>query len=676
MENVKTEREKFFENLLQELTIYGEVKVQTIEPETFLSKLDRLLIEQRNVLARIIKEGKVKELKEPVFINYPIVHIDNIGVRSPMVNIKIGDIHSPIRKLNNELLIKLGFDQKTIKELNNNPQKRAKLIEQIFVRNKDETQEIKKLKEELLDVLGLARMQKTKLNIEEGKTIEIFAPKYMSEIQETIQTVNQVAPLLEEIAKRKAIYKQIILENPSLEIEEKAILANLLEIRPLVIIKGELNTITKEILGSLEKNFPEARIIALNVSNLDENIGRTKELPLPKEDDILKLTQNLLMTAKMKLQMQGTPNVKTLWEDNSEEALAKKKYVADILKGLTEKEIIVALKSGLVKEKKENYVYITLNKKALKTAKIEVLKEKEKMLSIIDPDEIEVDELIGFEGAKEFVEWAIKKGKERSLLFVGIPGTGKTLFAKYIAKKLNLPLIEVNPDMAFGKYVGETEQNTQRLIQRLNAVGKAIVLFDEIEKIFSVGIGTHETTLRALRSFLKWFNDRPEGNGLVVATANLLNFVPPELIRSGRFDKIFKAMPFEKEEDYEKLLKYYGQKLEKEFGIPAKAIGLTPQEAKSYQLTGADIKGNLSTIAMAYENYKLTMKDLLEQHVIVPQMRKLDKEKLEFLNKIDAPSAHKTLKDILLERQNKIQKENDYGMDFSENRKDIDIDFF
>lgn len=127
----------------------------------------------------------------------------------------------------------------------------------------------------------------------------------------------------------------------------------------------------------------------------------------------------------------------------------------------------------------------------------------------------------------------------RGILLLGVPGCGKSLCAKAVASEYALPLIRLDPARLYAKYVGETEQNLRLATKSAEAMAPIVLWIDEIEK----GLGPTEggdagVSQRVFGTFLSWLQDKPDGV-FVVATANDITRLPPELLRKGRFDEIF-----------------------------------------------------------------------------------------------------------------------------------------
>ncbi|NIP81692.1 MAG: AAA family ATPase, partial [Gemmatimonadetes bacterium] len=127
----------------------------------------------------------------------------------------------------------------------------------------------------------------------------------------------------------------------------------------------------------------------------------------------------------------------------------------------------------------------------------------------------------------------------RGLLLVGVPGAGKSLCAKAVATEWSLPLLKLDPAALYNKYVGETERNFRRAMETAERMAPVVLWIDEIEKAFAQAGGEDGgVSARTLGTFLSWLQER-KGDVFVVATANAVERLPPELLRKGRFDEVF-----------------------------------------------------------------------------------------------------------------------------------------
>jgi len=128
----------------------------------------------------------------------------------------------------------------------------------------------------------------------------------------------------------------------------------------------------------------------------------------------------------------------------------------------------------------------------------------------------------------------------RGLLLVGIQGTGKSLTAKAISHHWHLPLLRLDVGRLFAGLVGESESRTRQMIQLAEALAPCILWIDEIDKAFAGldGKGDSGTTSRVFGTFITWLAEKTSPV-FVVATANNIQALPPEMLRKGRFDEIF-----------------------------------------------------------------------------------------------------------------------------------------
>jgi SpoVK/Ycf46/Vps4 family AAA+-type ATPase len=126
------------------------------------------------------------------------------------------------------------------------------------------------------------------------------------------------------------------------------------------------------------------------------------------------------------------------------------------------------------------------------------------------------------------------------VLLVGVQGCGKSLAAKAIAREWQLPLLKLDAGRLFDKFIGETERNFRRAIEIAESCSPAVLWIDELEKAIAPGAGETDGGLsrRLFGSFLTWLQEKT-APVFVVATANDLSLLPPELLRKGRFDEIF-----------------------------------------------------------------------------------------------------------------------------------------
>ena len=130
----------------------------------------------------------------------------------------------------------------------------------------------------------------------------------------------------------------------------------------------------------------------------------------------------------------------------------------------------------------------------------------------------------------------------RGVLLVGPQGTGKSLTAKAVAHSWSMPLLRLDVGRLFAGLVGASEARTRDMIQRAEAMAPCVLWIDEIDKGFGAAAGDGRsdggTSQRVLASLLTWMAEKSSAV-FVVATANGVDKLPPELLRKGRFDEIF-----------------------------------------------------------------------------------------------------------------------------------------
>ncbi|NJK38586.1 MAG: AAA family ATPase [Oscillatoriales cyanobacterium RM2_1_1] len=184
-----------------------------------------------------------------------------------------------------------------------------------------------------------------------------------------------------------------------------------------------------------------------------------------------------------------------------------------------------------------------------------ILEEKRQIIrqtQILDfyPAQEKISDIGGLDNLKD---WLLRRGgafsdqarqyglpHPRGLLLVGIQGTGKSLTAKAIAHHWHLPLLRLDVGRLFGGLVGESESRTRQMIQLAEALAPCILWIDEIDKAFAGfdGRGDSGTTSRVFGTFITWLSEKTSAV-FVVATANNIQALPPEILRKGRFDEIF-----------------------------------------------------------------------------------------------------------------------------------------
>jgi SpoVK/Ycf46/Vps4 family AAA+-type ATPase len=126
----------------------------------------------------------------------------------------------------------------------------------------------------------------------------------------------------------------------------------------------------------------------------------------------------------------------------------------------------------------------------------------------------------------------------RGMLLLGVQGCGKSLAAKATAGIFGVPLLRLDFGVLYNKYYGETERNLRKALDTAEVMAPCVLWLDEIEKGVAVGDDDEGLSRRILGTLLTWMSERPKPV-FIVATANDIERLPPELVRKGRFDEIF-----------------------------------------------------------------------------------------------------------------------------------------
>jgi AAA+ superfamily predicted ATPase len=140
--------------------------------------------------------------------------------------------------------------------------------------------------------------------------------------------------------------------------------------------------------------------------------------------------------------------------------------------------------------------------------------------------------------------------RPRGLMFTGMPGTGKTAGAKYIAAQWGVPLFRIDATVQ-SKWVGESESNLQAALGVVDAAQPCVVLLDEIEKLFSGSATDNTGIMRRMMGSLLWWLQEHTSRVFMVMTSNDHKSLPPELYRDGRIDGMVEFMGIDLDEAME-----------------------------------------------------------------------------------------------------------------------------
>lgn len=257
-----------------------------------------------------------------------------------------------------------------------------------------------------------------------------------------------------------------------------------------------------------------------------------------------------------------------------------------------------------------------------------------------------IDDIGGLENLKA---WFIKKAKvyknmdnakkygvdmPKGVLIAGVPGCGKSLNAKAAANLFEVPLLRLDMGRLMGKYVGESEGNLRSAIALAEAISPCVLWIDELEKAFA-GIGGSgggaEVTTRLFGNFLTWMQEK-ESPTFVVATANDITQLPPELLRKGRFDEIF-YVGLPNKEEREKIFNIHIRKRRPQ---DLKNIRVKDLVSITEGFSGADIEGVVKDAiesAFAEDKVSIQTADVIDAIKDTHSLSEIMKNALEKMTK-------------------------------------------
>lgn len=255
------------------------------------------------------------------------------------------------------------------------------------------------------------------------------------------------------------------------------------------------------------------------------------DFPLPGPEEIEALLDRASDAVR------GTPSVDVETTPEFREALVKS------AQGLTRDEIESTFARSLVEKKRFDLDTVLKEKQGIirKSGLLEYYPARDRM-----------DDVGGMDGlkrwldqrSKNFTDEAIKYGlpAPKGVLLLGVQGCGKSLIAKAIAAQWQLPMLRLDVGRIFGSLVGQSEENIRKAITTSESVAPCVLWADELEKGFSgagsSGVSDGGTTARVFATFLTWMQEKT-APVFLIATANDVSQLPPEMLRKGRFDEIF-----------------------------------------------------------------------------------------------------------------------------------------
>lgn len=292
----------------------------------------------------------------------------------------------------------------------------------------------------------------------------------------------------------------------------------------------------RELFSNLKDTYETVFIVSplLNVPPELEKDIVVVDFDLPSKSDMFKLLDEIIAVVRSSQDI--TIDVNDEIKDN----------LATAALGLTLNEAENAFARAIVDDKK-----LGADDVSSVIAEKEQVIRKSGMLEFYRTEE-NLDNVGGLSVVKDWVSKRSvafsDKAKEfglpepKGILLIGVQGCGKSLVCKSIARLWRMPLLRFDVGRVFSGMVGSSEDNMRRAIRTAESIAPAILWIDEIEKslsgVQSSSFSDAGTSARVFSTFLTWMQEKKKPV-FVVATANNISQLPPELLRKGRFDEIF-----------------------------------------------------------------------------------------------------------------------------------------
>jgi ATP-dependent 26S proteasome regulatory subunit len=290
------------------------------------------------------------------------------------------------------------------------------------------------------------------------------------------------------------------------------------------IVRRKLRTVAQEL------KYTKKSIVIISPSTKIpvelKNLAVVLEFPLPSEEELDEALQMLEKTPGVELSL----------------AASERKILLQAAQGLTTAQALRVFAKAIVSNGvlDENDVHVITDQKR------EIIRDSEALEFYASNQSLQ--DVGGLDSIKE---WLRMRGRAfgseakdyglpspKGIALIGIPGTGKSLTAKLIGSMWKLPLLRLDVGALFGSYIGESEERARRALRVAEAISPCIVWIDEMEKALAHGGNDSGTSTRVFGTILTWMQEKTSPC-FVVATANNISKLPPELLRRGRFDEIF-----------------------------------------------------------------------------------------------------------------------------------------
>lgn len=316
---------------------------------------------------------------------------------------------------------------------------------------------------------------------------------------------------------------------------------------------------------------------------------------------------------------------------------------------------------GLSEMETKNIISSLIVKGTIKKEDLKELKYAKQMLfnEIAGLEAIEVDDDFQIAGLDNLKEWLYEKktlmdptkkeelakrgiAAPRGILLTGVPGCGKSLCSKATASIFNIPLYRLDLATVQGQYVGQSEKQLKEALDTAEYVSPCVLWIDEIEK--GLNESNSSVTSKMIGQFLFWLQEC-EKPVFVIASANSVESLPPELIRKGRFDEIF-FVDLPNANERKQLIKLYSNKylkVEISEELKNRLVSITEGFAS------ADIEATIRNIAyklIANKEIALSEELMINELTKVVSLSKTNPEKIEKIRNWGKERATKASKDM------------------------------
>jgi hypothetical protein len=343
------------------------------------------------------------------------------------------------------------------------------------------------------------------------------------------------------------------------------------------------------------------------------------DYPLPDRTEIAALLDDVISNLPESVRATAAPN-------------GTRDQAIDAAVGLSAEEAANCYARSLVTSRRIDPVLVANEKRRVIA--------REKVLTWYDPDPRGLDAIGGLELLKDWLVTrrtafspkarAFGLPAPKGAMLVGVPGCGKSLTAKAIAAAWQMPLLRLDMGALKSKFVGDSEANIRKALQVAETVSPCVLWLDEIEKAMAGATGAQGdggVSADALGAVLSWMQERA-GSVFVVATANDVSSLPPELLRKGRFDEVFFVdLPTPPERAA------IARATLKQFGRDASQFDLRAIALAANLFTGAEIAAVVpdALFAAFAENREVTTDDILAAIATVAPLAVTAREKIAAL---------------------------------------------